>query len=285
MEYEVVVVGGGAAGLSAALILGRSRRRVLVCDEGRPRNVPAGEVHGFLSREGIRPRELLEIAREQITRYPSVTYASAYIAEARNEEQSFLLASASGTVYRTQRLLLATGMYDDLPDIDGLGDLWGRKAFVCPYCDAWEYRQKSIAVIGPRGRAEELAAELRQWSDDVWICEQCSIARIETNGSSPGIVLGDGSRRQCDAIFVTAPLRLRYPLVEALGLHVRADGGIAVDECGRTSVARCYAAGDAVTTAHQLMVAAASGIRAAMAINEDLLEDQNSGRIPRARSG
>lgn len=284
MEYEVVVVGGGAAGLSAALILGRSGRRLLVCDEGRPRNVPAWEVHGFLSREGIRPRELLDISREQILRYPTVTFTNAYIADARVEGQAFALADAAGNAYRTQRLLLATGMYDDLPDIDGLADLWGRKAFVCPYCDAWEYRGKSIAVIGPGERAQELAAELRQWSEDVWICEQCNVTRIETNGR-PGVVLMDGSRRQCDAIFVTAPLRLRFPLVEALSLQVRADGGIAVDDCGRTSVRGCYAAGDAVTTAHQLMVAAASGVRAAMAINEDLLEDHNSGGSTVARAG
>lgn len=284
MEYEVVVVGGGAAGLSAALILGRSGRRVLVCDEGRPRNVPAWEVHGFLSREGIRPRELLDIAREQILRYPTVTFTNAYIADARVEGQAFSLADGAGNVYRTQRLLLATGMYDDLPDIDGLADLWGRKAFVCPYCDAWEYRGKSIAVIGPGSRAQELAAELRQWTQDVWICEQCKVTRIETSGS-PGVVLSDGSRRQCDAIFVTAPLRLRFPLVEALSLRVRGDGGIAVDDCGRTSIPRCYAAGDAVTTVHQLMVAAASGVRAAMAINEDFLDDHNSGRIIGARAG
>ncbi|HEY1978291.1 MAG TPA: NAD(P)/FAD-dependent oxidoreductase [Candidatus Baltobacteraceae bacterium] len=273
MEYEVIVVGGGAAGLSAALILGRSRRHVLVCDEGRPRNVLAREVHGFLSREGIDPRELLRIAREQIAVYPTVTFADAYISDAREEERGFVLTDASGAIYRTKKLLLATGMYDELPDIEGLTQLWGYKAFVCPYCDAWEYRGKSLAVIGKGARAEELAAELRQWSQDVCVCEQDSVTHIE-EGGCPEVVLRDGSRRQCDAIFLTAPLRLRYPLVDALGLQVRDDGAIAIDDCGRTSVHGCYAAGDAVTTAHQLVLAAASGASAAMAINEDLLEDR-----------
>lgn len=271
MDYEVIVIGGGAAGLSAALILGRSRRRVLVCDEGRPRNVPSREVHGFLSREGIAPHELLEISREQIAAYPTVTFASAYICDARRAEGGFVLTDDSGATYRTQRLLLATGVYDDLPEIDGLAEVWGRKAFVCPYCDAWEYRRKRIAVIGEGRRAQDLADELRQWSDDLCISDQRKVARIE-GADAPEIHFRDGSRQRVDAIFLTAPLRLRFPLVGALGLQVRDDGGIAVDECGRTSLVGCYAAGDAVTTAHQVVLAAASGVQAAMAINEDLLE-------------
>jgi len=268
-SYDALVVGGSAAGLSAALILGRSGRRTLVCDDGRPRNAAARAVHGFLTREGVEPHELLRLAREDVARYPSVTVRDVHVASAKPYEEGFVISAGGNAATFGRTLLLAAGMYDDLPQIAGLDRFWGRAAFSCPYCDAWEFRNKRIAVIGEPGRGRELAAVLEQWSDDVWICEESSVARID-GSDVPEIVGYDGSRRTSDAIFVSAPLRLRHPLVDQLGLQVRGDGEIEVDECGRTSIPGCYAAGDAVTTAHQLILASASGIRAAMAINEDL---------------
>lgn len=147
-EYEVIVIGGGAAGLSAALILGRSRRRVLVCDEGRPRNRVSGAVHGFLSREGIDPHELLSISRAQIERYPSVGFHDTRVCGANVDEGQFVIVDDQGKRFKAVRLLLATGMYDELPSIEGLSRFWGNTAFVCPYCDAWEFSGKAIGIIG-----------------------------------------------------------------------------------------------------------------------------------------
>jgi thioredoxin reductase len=282
--WECAVVGGGAAGLSAGLILGRSKRRVLVCDDGRPRNAVASAVHGFLSREGINPTQLLRIAKEELAQYPSVSFRAAHIVDAGVSDGCFAVTDQNGGTFVAARLLLATGVYDELPKIEGLAQFWGRAAFVCPYCDAWEYRGRCIVVIGPERAAGELATELRQWTQNVRAIDQSSVTRIQGD-RMPEIVLTDGSTSTCDAIFLAAPLRLRFPLVDSLGLQVRDEGEILVDECGRTSLRGCYAAGDAVTTAHQLMLAAASGIRAAMAINEDLLDDQNFGDITASSPG
>jgi thioredoxin reductase len=188
------------------------------------------------------------------------------------------------------------GVYDALPSIDGLREVWGRTAFVCPYCDAWEVRGKRIAVVAKGAKAVELAQELHQWSSDIVICSQGAnslpaeyqrwvertgsthlaqpVRRIVSNDSQvTAVEFSDGTQEHCDAVFLNASLRPRYPLVEQLGCRLREDGEIDIDEHGRTSVAGIYAAGDAVTTVHQVVLAAASGVCAAIAMNEDCLQD------------
>jgi thioredoxin reductase len=205
--------------------------------------------------------------------------------------------TSAGTTYTAKRVLLATGAFDALPNIEGLRDAWGRSAFVCPYCDGWEVRNKRIAAIGPGRRAVELAQELRQWSDDLIVCLQesdnlepehrrwlqatglptyeAAVKRIhEDHGEVRYLQFADGTQERCDAVFLCAPLRPRYPLVDMLGCRVREQGEIEVDARGRTSVGGVYAAGDAVTTVHQVVLAAASGVVAAQAINEDLMEEE-----------
>jgi thioredoxin reductase len=206
----------------------------------------------------------------------------------------FTAEASNGKTYAAKRVLLATGAYDALPAIEGLRDAWGRSAFVCPYCDAWEVRNKCIFAIGPGRRAVELAQELNQWSADLRVCLQgkddleqndrrwleatrtpvflSPVRRIhEENGNVRYVEFEDSAQERCDAVFLCAPLRPRYPLVEMLGCRLREDGQIEVDERGHTSVSGVYAAGDAVTAIHQVVLAAASGATAAIAINEDLL--------------
>jgi thioredoxin reductase len=295
--YDVIVIGGGAAGLSAALVLGRACRSALVCDDGRPRNIVADRMHGFLSRDGTPPKDLLEIARGELSCYPSVQYLSTHIASAQRGEEYFTVVSDDGAAFEARRLLLATGVYDALPQIPGLRERWGSSVFVCPYCDGWEVRGKRLAVIGKGRKAVELAQELHRWSGDLIVCTQdvddlndadrrwlaaanvsvrkASVTSIDgKSASEQEIWLGDGSAVPCDAVFLCAPLRQRYPLVDMLGIRVRSDGEIDVDERGRTSVPGCYAAGDAVTTIHQVVLAAASGVCAAMGINDELLAEE-----------
>lgn len=294
--YEAIVVGGGAAGLSAALVLGRACRTVLVLDDGRPRNAVAERMHGFITRDGTPPLDLLAAARGELQRYPSVRCEDAHVESVSGGIGAFAIRTHEGHTRRARRLLLATGVYDALPAIDGLREAWGRSVFVCPYCDAWEVRGKRIAAIGKGARAVELAQELRQWSHDLIVCTQGENALalehrrwVDATGSMlvpqpihrfhvhdgrlTAIEFADGRQESCEAVFLSAPLRPRYPLVDMLGCALRDDGEIAVDARGRTSVAGVYAAGDAVTTVHQVVLAAASGVCAAIGINEDCLKD------------
>jgi thioredoxin reductase len=268
-----------------------------VCDDGRQRNAVAERMHGFLSRDGTPPDELLAIARDQLKRYSQVDYVNAHVQMIAANGGCFTMVTANGETYAARRVLLATGAFDALPNIEGLRDAWGRSAFVCPYCDGWEVRDKRIAAIGPGRRAVELAQELRQWSEDLCVCLQgkedledrdrrwleatgtrvfsSPVRRIhEEDGSVRYVQFSDEAQERCDAVFLCAPLRPRYPLVEMLGCRVRDDGEIEVDERGRTSVKGVYAAGDAVTTVHQVVLAAASGATAAIALNEDLLSEE-----------
>ncbi len=292
--YDAAIVGGGAAGLSAALTLGRSCRETVVFDDGRPRNGVADRMHGFITRDGTPPAEMLALARKDLERYPSVTYRERHISQARSNGEMFVLNTPDGEETRTRAILLAMGVYDALPAIDGLEKLWGRRAFVCPYCDAWELRNKRLAISGKARRAVEMAQELWQWSDDLVICcedgaqidapQRAWIERVgaalrtqalvcvQEDGGDVTLRFSQGESERCAALFLCAPLRQRYPLVAMLGAQVDDDGNIKVDERGRTGVRGVYAAGDAVTSVHQVVLAAASGVCAAMALNEDLLE-------------
>lgn len=295
--YEVLAVGGGPAGLSAALVLGRACRSVIVCDDGRQRNAVAEHVHGFLSRDGTPPDELLTIARNELEQYRSVEYVNAHVDSIVATGDVFSAVASNGKTYAARRVLLATGAFDALPNIEGLRDAWGRSAFVCPYCDGWEVRDKCIAAIGPGRRAVELAQELHQWSGDLRVCLQgkedlqqddrrwleatdtgvfiSPVRRIhEEAGNVHFIQFADGTQERCEAVFLCAPLHPRYPLVEMLGCRVREDARIEIDSFGRTSVPGVYASGDAVATVHQVVLAAASGVTAAIAINEDLLREE-----------
>lgn len=288
--YDAAIIGGGAAGLSAALVLGRSCRRVMLFDDGRPRNAVAAEMHGFITRDGTPPAEMLRIAREELGEYPGVECANARVSYAQRDGDAFVLQAGEGAQFRARRVLLATGLYDALPEIAGIRERWGKSVFVCPYCDGWEVRDRRLAVIGRGGSAVELAQELYQWSADLLICTQGERIREEQRrwidavaaGVRTGnvaefadgeVVFQDGARERYDAAFLCAPLRQRYPLVDMLGCLVRENGEIQVDERGRTTAERVYAAGDAVTTIHQVVLAAASGVRAAIAMNQDQIEE------------
>ena len=295
--YEALIVGVGAAGLSAALVLGRSCRNAIVCDDGRPRNAVAERMHGFLSRDGMPPQELLRVSREQLREYPAIELVQTHVDAITGECGSFCAETSDGKIYRARRVLLATGVYDALPEIEGLHEFWGRSAFVCPYCDGWEMRGKRIAAIGKGAKAVDLAQELRQWSIDIVVCLEGDDAlsgehrawlqatntpvvlpRVRRLHGSGGCVrfleFDDGGTQPCGAVFFSAPLHPRYPLVEMLGCGVRKDGEIEIDDRGRTTVPGVYAAGDAVTKVHQVVLAASSGVCAAMAINEDRLKEE-----------
>ena len=161
--YDVVVVGGGPAGLSAALVLGRARRRVAVVDAGAPRNAPAAHMHGYLSRDGLPPAELLAVGRAELTSYGVELIADHVVAA----DRGFVIRLGGGRVLTARRLLIATGIRDELPDIPGVRERWGRDLLHCPYCHGWEVRDQPLGVLGTQPAAAEHALLVRQWSADV----------------------------------------------------------------------------------------------------------------------
>jgi len=280
--------------MSAALTLGRSCRSVLVCDDGLPRNAVAAHMHGFITRDGMPPKEMHAAMRAELERYPSIVFRAVRVDDVRADAGGFT-ASAGGEIFEARKVLLAMGVFDALPEIEGLREQWGRRVFVCPYCDAYEHRGKPLAVLGKGKRAVELAQELYQWSRQLLVCLEGdgellpehaqwlrrsgvrrfdgSVLRVEDAVSGIALTLSGGKREECDALFLCAPLRQRYPIVSSLGCSIDGDGNIRIDEKGRTEIPGVYAAGDAVTSVHQVVLAAASGVCAGMAVNEDLLAE------------
>ncbi|MDQ6766806.1 MAG: NAD(P)/FAD-dependent oxidoreductase [Candidatus Eremiobacteraeota bacterium] len=295
--YEVLIVGGGAAGLNAALILGRARRSVLLCDDGHPRNSVAKHMHGFLSRDGTPPQKLLELARSELQRYPSVKLVRLRIDRAKVIKAAFALTAENGQLFIGKRLLLAYGVRDKLPDIEGLAKFWGRSVFVCPFCDGWEVRDRAVVVYGKGKEAVDLAQELYGWTKRVVVCVENGtvLTRMQrrwlqlTNcrliegrlrrligglRSLKSVEVENRERLSCDALFLATPLRQTCAIAEALGCKLDKMGSIVVDDKCRTNVRGCYAAGDAVTDVHQVILAAASGVRAAVASCTDLLSEE-----------
>ncbi len=293
-SYDVAIIGGGAAGLSGALMLGRARRTVLVLDDGDQRNRPVRESHGFLGHDGLSPLDLLQRARSQLERYPTVECASAHVEDVKGEIDRFTLQLQNGDTVRARRIMFATGMFDDLPRITGIKALWGKRIFVCPFCDGWEFRDQRMAVIGNTRSALELAQELWDWSHDLVVCSLSktpiphalrqwqAVAHVDVIESPPtsiheqnGNVVIEcqaGETTQCDVVFISAPLKQHSDLPRKIGCRITERETIAIDAKNRTSVPGCYAAGDCVTKYHQIVFAAASAARAAIAINEEFYE-------------
>jgi thioredoxin reductase len=293
-HYDVAVVGGGPAGLSASLVLGRARRSVALIDDGNPRNSSVEAMHGYLTRDGSSPREFLKIASREISGYSTVERFAVRATSAEATGGQFLLRLGDGRELISRRVLLSTGMVDVLPEIGGLADRWGVSVFVCPFCDGWEFRDRRIAVYSAGRRAIDLAKEMRGWTDRVVACVECddlndddrawlaasgtrlvvakAVRLLGAGRSLSTIEFAGGSGIDCDVLFVDATLRQHSDLVKRLGCRLAPGGSIAVGPGGQTSVSGCYGAGDATTDVHQVIVAAASGARAGIAITLDLLE-------------
>ena len=296
MTYDCIIVGGGPAGLSAALMLGRCRRRVLLCDSGEQRNLRAREIHGYPTRDGTPPAEYLRMARAELGRYGTIECGELEIVDAYRNGNRFLVRGADGTRLATRKLLLATGVVDHLPDLDGLPALYGSSVHHCPYCDAWEWRDRPLGVYGCDEKGAGLALILTAWSSDVLLCTGGSpvpeeaagrlstagivvreepILRLEgRHGMLERIVFAGGVAISRSALFLSCGQRQRSPLAERLGCRFTEKGTVDTGKCESTNVSGVYVAGDASKEAQFVVVAAAEGAEAGMAIHRALMEEE-----------
>ncbi|KPV56665.1 pyridine nucleotide-disulfide oxidoreductase [Paenibacillus sp. A3] len=298
MIYDCAIIGGGPAGLNAALVLGRARRSVALIDNSKPRNAVTHASHGFITRDGVTPAEFRRIAYEEVLHYPSIEHLQTEAVEVRKIESGFFeVLDASGYRIQAQKLLLATGVKEIFPEIDGFYPLYGKSLFNCPYCDGWELRDQPLVVVSESPTVFHTAKLLLNWSKDLVVCthgksslsdeqktslqskgivvlEQPVTAFVGHNGQLEHVRFADGTELPRAGGFVMPRFVSAVPFGERLGCERTENGGIKTDAWGRTSIPGLYAAGDAsYFMPSQVVFAAADGSRTAMGVNLDLTEE------------
>ena len=291
---DIAVVGGGAAGLSAALVLARARRRVMVIDASSPRNGPAAHMQGFLSRDGLPPSELLALGREEIRAYGGLL-CEGTVGRIVNTGAGFDVELSDGNALSARRLLLATGLRDDLPDIPGLQERWARDVLHCPYCHGYEVRDRKLGVLGGSPAAVRYAQIVRQWSEDVVyltpretlvpseriqlaargiaIAEGNAQRVLVDDDQLTGVELDGGRTIACEALFVPPRFVPHNELLVGLGCELDPVGWPTTDDTGLTTVPGVWVAGNLSDPRAQVITAAGEGSAAAIAINADLVEE------------
>ncbi|WP_149824055.1 NAD(P)/FAD-dependent oxidoreductase [Streptomyces tailanensis] len=312
-QYEVIVIGGGAAGLSAALVLGRARRRTLVIDAGEPRNAPAAHMQGYLSRDGIPPAEFLAMGREEIARYGVDLVRDRVVEATRTEdEQTFTTTLARGRTIQARRLVITTGLKDELPPVPGLADRFGRDVLHCPYCHGWEVQDQPFGVLATSPQSVHQALMVSQWSKDVTLflhtvpedaltdedLRRLAAANVSVVPGEvselvieadrlTGLRLTNGMIHDRSILFVAPRPIPQTTLLEHLGAELQETpfGTYpVVDATGQTTIPGVWTAGNAMGFSEQVINAAAAGYRAGATINGDLLMTDLDTRIPTAIS-
>ncbi|MEV5551980.1 NAD(P)/FAD-dependent oxidoreductase [Streptomyces sp. NPDC052309] len=297
---DVIIIGGGPAGMSAALTLGRTHHTVLLADSDDGRNAPAEAMHNFLTHEGTSPAALRELGRENLAAYPHVEVRSVAVDSVRRlTDEHFEATFADGSVAESRRLLLATGLRDEMPPVPGAAELWGKSAFHCPYCHGYEVTGKNVAVLGTGPERVRLALQLSRFTADMVLCtggeplEPMLQSVLEANGvtvrpepvtelAGEGgrlrhIAFEGGATLERDAVFIKTVLHQRAPFAELLGCAMFPDASVEVNEFAQTSVPGVYAAGDMARRATvpapmaAVIAAAASGTVAGAILDQDLL--------------
>ncbi|MGW0522995.1 NAD(P)/FAD-dependent oxidoreductase [Crossiella sp. NPDC003009] len=300
-QYDVVVIGAGPGGLSTAMVLGRSRRRALLVDGGAGRNSSAAGVHGMLGCDGMAPDQLRSLGMAQLAEYPDVVTCDGHVRDVTGQQADFSVGFDDGRTVGARRIVLATGVREDLPEVAGVAERWGRGVLGCPYCHAWEVRDQPLAVLATgSGDDAMFAAQLTQWSSEITLCANGiedlgdegvlrrrgvrvrtdAVCRVEGgDGGVEQVVFHDGPPLRCAAMFLHASTRQASPLPEQLGCVLLDDGSVRVDDAGQTSVPGLYAVGDMARRESSpsgmtfVVSAAAMGFVAATTINQELFAE------------
>jgi thioredoxin reductase len=300
--WDVIIIGAGPAGLSAALVLGRCRRRVLLCDRGTPRNSPSHGMHAFVSRDGVEPAAFREIVLRELARYPGVHFRPEEVTSAAHlANDRFSVTFERGDEALTRKLLLATGVTDVLPPLERIQEFFGTSAFPCPYCDGWEFRDAPLAVYGHGTRAFDMARAMTAWSGDLIVftngrarfsssqraalehngitIEPVRIAELcGTDGHLESIRLTDGRHIPRRALFFDMPSHAQSSLASSLGCEMTAKGKVVCGQYEASTVPGVFAAGNILEDVQLAIVAAAEGARAAFGINRALTREDFSYR-------
>ena len=278
---DTIIIGGGAAGLTAALVLARARRSVLLADDHSYRNLTVDEFHGFPGRDTTAPADFRADVRQEIDSY-GVTTIESTVTAAHSTPDHVAISFADGTAVRARTAVIAAGVHDELPPIDGLAARWGKSTFNCPFCDGWEHRDLPVVVIDAAPGADHLATMLRSWTPDVTVIEADDIAALTGPGTTlEAIELRDGTSIAVTAAFVRAPVSPRSAIARQLGCTLDDDGYIITDDNCATSNPAVWAAGDIRRPSpapHQVVLAAADGSTAAISIHKKLVADESEGR-------
>ena len=300
-QYDVAVIGGSAAGLSAALVLARARRTVIVIDSGSPRNAPASHMHGYLSRDGMSPADLLAVGRDETRGYGAEIVQAAATDLVPSGRHSFWTLLEDGRRISARKVLVATGLRDELPGIPGLADRWARDVLHCPYCHGHEVADQQLGVIGGTPGAVHYAQIVRQWTHDlvyftspdilttaerselaardVGIVEGTIDQLVVDDDRLVGVQLGDGCVVPREVLFVPPRFVPNNQLLVRVGCDVDDAGWVITDRTGSTSVPGVWAAGNVADLRAQVITAAGAGSAAAIAINAELVEDDVRGAI------
>lgn len=290
--YDVIIVGAGPAGLTAALYLGRAVRKVALFDNNQPRNYASQGMHGFISRDGMLPFEFRQLSRDQLATYPNIDIYDATVESGRQVEEGFEITLEDGHTFRSRKMILASGLKDELAPIEGFNRLWGKGVFPCPYCDGWEVRNQPLAVHYTGDAAFRMVRLLTNWTDNVTLCSdgpaelnddqrrqlaaagipviEEKIVRAEGDNHLERIVFEHGSSIACTGVFTRPIQSQRSPLAENLGCEFDEMGRVKTNAFGGTNVPGLYAAGDAGTFGQNVVLAAAAGSIAGGMVSEEL---------------
>ncbi|MFS0673673.1 NAD(P)/FAD-dependent oxidoreductase [Ornithinibacillus sp. 179-J 7C1 HS] len=298
MILDCAVIGGGPAGLNAALVLGRSRRKTILFDDNKPRNAVVSESHGFITRDGINPMEFKRVAHEELSKYPDVRIEKQRVHRINKENSLFQVETENGEVYSVKKIILATGFKEVLPNIPRVEEFYGKSLFSCPFCDGWELRDRALAVIANDQRALHMAKMVSNWTNDliiftngnkilsseeqellksygISINEKKIASFIGDDGMLNKIQLEDGTTVDREGGFISAEWKQAASFDSTLNYTVNEQGGIETDNWQRTNTEGVFACGDTrIAGPSQLIIAAAEGSMAAISVNAALIEEK-----------
>jgi thioredoxin reductase len=297
MIFDAIIVGGGPAGLNAAIVLGRSRRNVLLFDTGRQRNRFSHGIHNYLTRDGLLPADFLRIAYREIKKYRVVVNLIEIVHAEKLQTGVFFVKDKQGKKFYSKKLLLATGLRDNIPPVEGFMDFYGRSVFHCPYCDGWEVSNKRIGVYAKNKNGFELAVSMLTWSSKVTLYTDGKIylkplekealerkgikvvnekiLKLEgKKGQLENIVLFNNKKQKCEAVFFSNGYHQQCDIAQTLGCLMNKKGVVLANRLQQANIEGLYVAGDVARDMHFVVVAAAEGAKAGVNINKELQKEK-----------